>query len=532
MECIMDEPTVLRTTKIGGGFVKEDVMTYLDELNSKIVSLEDELKKAQEKGPADPQELIKYRNQVENLQEKLNTSNNALRNTKKELEEAKKQLEADEKLIAQLKAGGANAGAANAQAGAQANANAQALEAARKEIDNLKSQLTAAQQKAAAAAAPVANAQANAALDAAKKEIETLKSQLAAAQQKPNSAAPAQNGAAKNEELAKAKQEITRISNDLAAKTKEISNLTNELNTSKSSLDSKNRELAQITKDHAAVIAKKDAEIVRLNDEITDLKENEGSAIPASFDMGALFTEAQKTAGKITIEAQRNADRMTKEAKEKADQILKEANTEAEKTVSGANLTAETCIKEANDQAKNTVDEANAHAEKVNEMSKTVRDLLLNEIENVNTKFNDITSVLSRLTGQANDRMSEAQLIIGEARKVIDSSDASVDIKKNDAPKADFEPSKAPKSSASDRVSEQPSAAKQADPFASVGNSTFGNGGYNNAANSFNKNDSMSSVPPQPKQPAPAKKSANFNFDMAELLKAAEEEAAKESENN
>ena len=158
----MDEPTVLRTTKIGGGFVKEDVMTYLDELNSKIVSLEDELKKAQEKGPADPQELIKYRNQVENLQEKLNTSNNALRNTKKELEEAKKQLEADEKLIAQLKAGGANAGAANAQAGAQANANAQALEAARKEIDNLKSQLTAAQQKAAAA--PVANAQANACL--------------------------------------------------------------------------------------------------------------------------------------------------------------------------------------------------------------------------------------------------------------------------------------------------------------------------------------------------------------------------------
>ena len=43
------------------------------------------------------------------------------------------------------------------QMGAQANANAQALEAARKEIDNLKSQLTAAQQKAAAA--PVANAQ-------------------------------------------------------------------------------------------------------------------------------------------------------------------------------------------------------------------------------------------------------------------------------------------------------------------------------------------------------------------------------------
>ena len=57
----MDEPTVLRTTKIGGGFVKEDVLTYLDELNSKIDTLQNELKEARETGPADPQELIKYR---------------------------------------------------------------------------------------------------------------------------------------------------------------------------------------------------------------------------------------------------------------------------------------------------------------------------------------------------------------------------------------------------------------------------------------------------------------------------------------
>ncbi|MBO5383779.1 MAG: hypothetical protein J6A30_05710, partial [Ruminococcus sp.] len=141
----MDEPTVLRTTKIGGGFVKEDVMTYLDELNSKIVSLEDELKKAQETGPADPQELVKYRNQVDSLQEKLNTSNNALRAAKKELDDAKKQHEADQKLIAQLKAGGAGAAAAvNAQANAQSAA---ALEAAKKEIDNLRNQLKNTAQK-------------------------------------------------------------------------------------------------------------------------------------------------------------------------------------------------------------------------------------------------------------------------------------------------------------------------------------------------------------------------------------------------
>ncbi|MBR1591671.1 MAG: hypothetical protein IJ666_01490 [Ruminococcus sp.] len=39
------EVGVLRTTKIGGGFVKEDVLTYLDALNSKISILESEIKK-------------------------------------------------------------------------------------------------------------------------------------------------------------------------------------------------------------------------------------------------------------------------------------------------------------------------------------------------------------------------------------------------------------------------------------------------------------------------------------------------------
>ena len=34
--------TVFRTTKIGNGFIKEDVMQYLDELNSKISNLEAE----------------------------------------------------------------------------------------------------------------------------------------------------------------------------------------------------------------------------------------------------------------------------------------------------------------------------------------------------------------------------------------------------------------------------------------------------------------------------------------------------------
>lgn len=39
----MDEPTILRTTKIGGGFVKEDVEKYIRELKSQIDSLKQQL---------------------------------------------------------------------------------------------------------------------------------------------------------------------------------------------------------------------------------------------------------------------------------------------------------------------------------------------------------------------------------------------------------------------------------------------------------------------------------------------------------
>ena len=138
----MEEPTVLRTARMGG-FVKEDVMTYLDELNSKIVSLEEDLKRAKEAGPADSQELTKARNQVDSLQEKLNASNNALRAAKKENDDLKKQIEEDQKVITQLKSG-AGAGANNQQATA-------ALEAAKREIDNLRAKLKAAEEKAASA---------------------------------------------------------------------------------------------------------------------------------------------------------------------------------------------------------------------------------------------------------------------------------------------------------------------------------------------------------------------------------------------
>ena len=62
----MSEPTsnLLRETKIGQkGFVKDDVMTYLDELNTKLTDLENENKALKENANNNnnSQEIDKYK---------------------------------------------------------------------------------------------------------------------------------------------------------------------------------------------------------------------------------------------------------------------------------------------------------------------------------------------------------------------------------------------------------------------------------------------------------------------------------------
>ncbi len=546
----MDQPTVLRETKIGQkGFVKEDVLTYLDELNSKIQSLEDELKNASGQKPADPQELIKYRNQVDNLQEKLNASNNALRAAKKENEELQGQ-------IAKLRAGGPAAAAAPAAGNAQTQA---ALDAAKKEIENLKAQLRIANERANAnsGAAPSNNAQAQVAADAAKKEIENLRSQLRMAAQKVTDAekkaaeaekkAASANGAkpaasaenkAAAEELAKLKLELEKTVAEVKAKSAELEAKIKE------SAD-KDSKIEQLTKENAAA-AKKDEEIEKLNgeikglnDEIVQLRENANN--PAAL-MGSLFAEAQKTVSQLKIQAEQEAAKTTKEASEKAEKVVLEANMSAEKTIKEANKTAEKTIRDANDQAKAAVDEANVKVDKLNEMSATVRSMLLNEIESVNVKFSDLTNTINRLTSQASDKMNEAQTIIGEARKAVEPNDENT-VKRAEIPKANFNAAKTPSASNADfrnaannadnfskrQASVAPTPEKetpQNDPFAKVTGGSYNQG----SANSFNK---PQTPPPAPAhesaKPAPKKPVSSFNFDMSELLKAAEEEAAKDS---
>lgn len=500
----MDQPNVLRETKMGQkGFVKEDVLMYIDELNSQNEELKKELEKSSGSA-ADPQEIIKYRNQIDNLQEKLNASNNALRQAKKENEELQQQ-------ISKLKAGGAAPAAGGANIDAQTKA---ALEAARKEIDSLRAQLKAANEKTAAAPAQAVN---NAALDAAKKEIDTLKAQLKAAAEKAEKPAAVDNKSA--EELAKANEQITKITAELKSKTDELDSVKRTV----SEKDSKIDELTK-AKDEAVKkgeeAAKKDEEIAKLNAEIADLKANSND--PAAI-MGSLFAEAQRTVSQLKLQAEQEANRTTKDADDKAAAVVREANMTAEKTIREANMAAEKAIAEANMKAKMTVEDANSKAGKINEMSSTVRSMLLNEIESVNSKFNDITTSLMKLTGQATDRMGDAKMIIEEAKKAVAPSDEN-SVKLAEAPKASFSAAKAPTAEINKDDSKP---VDNSDPFSRVAGGSYNSRNSSNNYNNNNFNNNKPSAPDAQKQ-APKKPVSNFNFDMSDLLKAAEEEAAKE----
>ena len=116
-------------------------------------------------------------------------------------------------------------------------------------------------------------------------------------------------------------------------------------------------------------------------------------------------------------------------------------------------------------------------------------------------------------------------MIIEEAKKAVAPSDDN-SVKLAEAPKASFEAAKAPTAS----VKEESKPAESGDPFSRVAGGTYnGRNTSNNYNNNNNFNNNKSSAPAHDAQKqAPKKPVSNFNFDMSDLLKAAEEEAAKE----
>ena len=83
----LEQQIVLRTARMGG-FVKEDVLAYVDELNSKIYALEEEksaLQKKLETGGMSDKEKTSYEEELARLRGELGTTKNQLRAAQDEL---------------------------------------------------------------------------------------------------------------------------------------------------------------------------------------------------------------------------------------------------------------------------------------------------------------------------------------------------------------------------------------------------------------------------------------------------------------
>ena len=406
----MDQPMLLlRPTKIGGGFVKEDVLAYVDELNSKIVALENELKEAQESaaGPGlDQQQAQKYENEIKGLRSDLGAANAALRKAKEDLEN-------------QAKNAGGDTG-----------------------------KLTAENQRLTA-------------------ENEKLK----------------QDAAKFQDVKAALEKEIEKLKADLAAKPAELKAKSEQLMTKDAAIAEKDQKIASLEKD-----------VKKLQDEVDDLKTAGDSSMPPSFDMGALFAEAQMTAKKLTLEARNAAEKTTREAKEQAESIVSEANAQAERKIADAESVIEATIMEANAKADATIDDANAKAKTANEMTGTVRQMLNNEIDGVTKKLTEITNLINQLTDQAAKRLDEAQSVAMEARKTV-----------GDVPDPKADAFEKPKAAMADELKVKLHQAPEQKPV----------------KHDAPKQESAVNAAPN----KGVKKPANFGFDFDDLTKAVEEAA-------
>ena len=429
----MDQPNVLRTTKIGGGFVKEDVLAYVDELNSQIYALQeqnDELKKRAEAGGGlNEQKEAEYESELTRLRGELGTTKNQLRAAQDELKN-RPVIEGGEGGVPVAEdATDARADLASAQAELEL-AREEQLELSNK-VTELESRLTTLNEDNESLRQDLANASAQA---VAGGDAGEAAAQVAALQSR----------------LAESEQQVAALRSELETKNtmiEESAGLSSEADLQKLA----EYEALMIEKD--ASIADKDREIEDLRSQVAELKENSADS---SFDMGALFMEAQMTAKKVTSEARKEADKRISDAKAQAETIISDAKAQAEKTVADANQQAEQTIADANKQADETISNANAEAEKkqndadakaiqivadaeesvrssledaekrtktTTETARTVRALLRSEIDSVSKKFNEISLVLENLSGQAGSRLSEAKNVISEARNTVGDDD-------------------------------------------------------------------------------------------------------------
>ncbi len=411
----MDQPNVLRTTKIGNGFVKEDVLQYIDSLNSENLALQEQLKELEAgAGGAglDKAKEQQYEKEISRLRGELGTT--------------KKQLRAAQEELSKRPVVSGGEGGASSEDLAAAQQSVQEMEGkltdAKADLDAAQAQLQLAQNETNELQAKVKSLQEeNASLqsDLAEASVQALNAQ--------NNPETAQKLAELGEQLRNAQEETASLKAQLEAKDAQIQEQAGKSN------EADLKKLAEyegMISEMSSAAAEKDRQIETLQQKVTDLEESSGD----SMDMSAIFMEAQTTAKKLKSEARKEADKRVADAKAEAEKLVSDAQATADKTIADANAQAEKKINDADAKAIQTIaeaeesvraskEEAERRQKNTAETAKTVRSLLNGEIDAVEQKIGDISKVLATLTEQADDRVKEAKDVIAKTRESIKDTD-------------------------------------------------------------------------------------------------------------
>ncbi len=311
----MDIPSgVLKTTMRPGGLEKESVMTYLDELNSKINDLEDELKKKEE-NPEESGLIKQYRQDLETAERKASEA-------EKKASDSAAQLKSLTDKATQL------ANALNAEKEARNN-----------DAKKMKQLLQQAQN----------NSVEEEKIRSYQQEILSLKTEIGhLTNENASLKATANSSDQLSETVQKLNQELTEKSNNAAG------------------LETKLADTEAKLKKTEETVSDKDAEIAELKHKVSELeqKASQNTGFAPSFDMSAIFAQAQQSAVQLEMQAKAEAEKTVSDANALAEKTVSEANAQAEKTVNDANAQAEKTINDANTQAETTINDANAQADR------------------------------------------------------------------------------------------------------------------------------------------------------------------------
>jgi vacuolar-type H+-ATPase subunit H len=403
-----------------GGLERESVMTYLDELNSKIFDLEEELKKREEESGAAESGLIQeYRRDLETAE-------------KKAAEAEKKAAEAEQKAsesTAQLKS-------VNDKAVQLASALKAEQEARNSDARKMKQLLQQAQAKS--------NSVDEGKMREYQQEIVALKGEIG---QLTSENSALRSSASSSSQLS---ETVQKLNEELTAKNKEAA------------------ETAQELEDSKAALSEKEKEIEKLKAQVKELEEKASNttAFAPSFDMSALFAEAQKTASQLTIKAKEDAERTVSEANAQAEKTVNDANAQAEKTVNDANAQAEKTVSDADAQAEKTVNDANEEADrilkeaeakaasataeaneilstakekaeieserikhdsveqqqKVQRLTATIKNMLTIEIDGIEKSFREASDLIAQAAKTMEQKVGEADAVIADARECVETN--------------------------------------------------------------------------------------------------------------